>query len=90
MNTQHLHERLEQLHNELQQIDSVDERDREALQQLMTDIQELQKKGESTEEQNYTQLGERLRDGVAQLEASQPTVTMLMGQIVDMLAKMGI
>jgi hypothetical protein len=38
----------------------------------------------------YTRLGERLRDSIERLEATHPTITMLMGQTADMLAKMGI
>ncbi len=90
METQQLHERLQQLHKELQRIESVDEHERKALEQLMADIQELQEKSEGHPTQKYSRLGERLRDSVAQLEASHPTVTMLMGQAIDMLAKMGI
>lgn len=90
MDAQHLQERLQKLHRELQQIESFDENERQALQQLMTDIQELLEQREGHPIQKYSRLGERLKEGVAQLEASHPTVTMLMGQAIDMLAKMGI
>ena len=90
MDTQHLYERLQQLHQELQQIESVDENERRALEQLMADIREIQEKEQGHSIQKYSRLGERLRDSVAQLEASHPTVTMTMGQVIDTLAKMGI
>jgi predicted transcriptional regulator len=90
MDAQHLHARLRQLHKELQQIESVDTDERRALQQLMADIHEILEKEEGHPIQKYSQLSEQLRDNVAQLEASHPTVTMLMGQVIDTLAKMGI
>lgn len=90
MDTQHLYERLQQLHKELQGIESVDAKERRALQQLMADIQELQERGEEDAVQKYHRLSERLKDNVALLEASHPTATMLMGQVIDTLAKMGI
>ena len=90
MDAQHLHARLQQLHKELSQIESVDAYERKALQQLMADIHEILEREEGHPIQKYGQLSERLRDNVAQLEASHPTVTMLMGQVIDTLAKMGI
>ena len=90
MDAQHLHARLRQLHEALQQIESVDTDERRALQQLMADIHEILEKEEGQPIQKYSQLSERLRDNVAQLEASHPTVTMLMGQVIDTLANMGI
>ncbi len=90
MDTQNLYKRLQELHRELQQIESVDENERRALEQLMADIQELQERKEGQPIQRYSRLSERLKDGVAQLEASHPNVTMLMSQVIDRLAKMGI
>ena len=90
MDAQHLHARLQQLHKELSQIESVDTYERSALQLLMADIHEILEREEGHPIQKYGQLSERLKDNVAQLEASHPTVTMLMGQVIDTLAKMGI
>ena len=56
----------------------------------MADIEQLlEHKGEYPKEK-YSGLGEHLKESVALLEASHPTITMLMGQTIDMLAKMGI
>ena len=90
MDAQHLHARLQRLHKELSQIESVDAHEKRALQQLMADIHEILEREEGHPIQKYGQLSERLRDNIAQLEASHPTVTMLMGQVIDTLAKMGI
>ncbi len=90
METQHLHEHLEQLHRELQQIGQVDDTDRPTLERLMADIKELLDHRDGDSMQKYRGLGEQLKESVAQLEASHPAVTMLMGQTIEMLARMGI
>jgi uncharacterized coiled-coil DUF342 family protein len=90
MDTQNLREQLEQLHRELQQVRPVKDTDRRTLQQLMADIKVLLEQRDGYPMEKYSGLAERLKEGVAQLEASHPTVTMLMGQTIEMLAKMGI
>jgi hypothetical protein len=90
LDKQHLHERLQQLHTELHHLESVGESDRQILQQLQEDIQALLEHARDHEAPQYERLGERLQAGIKQLEASHPSVTMFMGQIVDMLARMGI
>ena len=82
-------EELEQLHSELQQIESVDESEQQLLQTLMSDIRKLTEAGEG----DHTvpdRLGEGLKEGIELFEASHPQATMLMGQVIDALAKMGI
>lgn len=90
MDKQQLQERLELLHAELQQTKSIDPRGQKTLQQLSADIRELLEHGGEHETHKYSKLGERLRDGVEHFEASHPKATMLMGQVIDILAKMGI
>ena len=90
MDKRRLHETLEQLQGELQQIESVDENDRQTLQRLMSDITELVAARDSDKHHVYERLVERLKEGIEEFEASHPQATMLMGQVVDALAKMGI
>ncbi|MEK6409894.1 MAG: DUF4404 family protein [Acidobacteriota bacterium] len=90
MDKQQLHNRLEQLHGELQQIESVDENERETLQKVMSDIKKLLEGPEADERDVHDRLGEGLREGIERLEASHPRATMLMGQVIDALAKIGI
>ena len=90
MNKQQLDNALEQLHTELQQIDSVDEHQRQILQKLKHDIQKLSQSQEGVEDHEYGRLNEGLREGIELFEASHPRATMLMGQVVEALAKMGI
>ena len=90
MDKQQLHNRLEQLHVELQQIESVDENERQILQKLKTDIEKLVEAGESQHHHVYSRLREALTEALEQFEASHPRATMLMGQAIDALAKIGI
>jgi hypothetical protein len=89
MDKQQLRERLMELHAELQRVESVDDNEILALQQLSDDIQELLDQREHPEH-SYKNLGERLRASIDQFEASHPKVTLLMGQAAEVLAKMGI
>lgn len=90
MEQQQLHERLKQLHTELQQIDSVDEDSRALLEKLEGDIKALLNAQESERPRQYKGFGEQLRDSVERFEASHPDLALTMGQLADMLAKMGI
>ena len=90
MDRQQLHERLRQLHSELQQVELADDSERQSLGRLTADIQELLDKQEGQDSQKYKQLDEGLKESLAKFEASHPTVTALMGETIDMLAKMGI
>lgn len=85
-----LDEQLQQLHQELQKLESPDATERRLLQQLQADIQAVLAHSESQSPPPYTQLGERLQEGIEQLETSHPRLTFAMGQIVSMLARMGI
>jgi hypothetical protein len=90
MDKKQLHETLEQLHAELQQIECVDESEQQTLQKLMADIEKLTRSSDSAHQHVYERLGEGLRQGIEQFEASHPRATMLMGQVADALAKIGI
>ena len=89
MDKQQLRGQLEELHAELQQVESFDAKEREMILNVARDVQEiLGREGDQT--QHYSSLGERLREAVAQLEASHPRATMLMRQVIDHLAFLGI
>jgi peptidoglycan hydrolase CwlO-like protein len=89
MDKQQLREQLEKLHAELQDVESLNEKDRALLQSLASDVGEaLNREDEHAE--HYNSLGERLKETVAEIEASHPRITLLMRQIIDQLAFMGI
>lgn len=81
---------LQQLHHELQQIESVDETERQLLRQLMADIRKLTRSENSDQLRAPEGLVEELTEGMERFEASHPQATLLMGQVIDALAKMGI
>ena len=89
MNNEELRTQLEQLHAELQQADTIDPQQRDMLQARANDIEQLLKQ-EEIEPHHYTGLGERLREDVAELEASHPQITLLMRRLIDSLAYLGI
>ncbi len=89
MDRQQLHEKLEQLHAELNQVESPNSNQREILQKVASDIQDLLARREEGAE-HYGGLGERLKEAVAQLEASHPEATLRIRQLIDQLAYMGI
>ncbi len=62
----------------------------QTLDQLIADIRKLQEQSEGHTPHEYSRLRDRLKESVARLEASHPTVTLVMGQVIDQLAKMGI
>lgn len=74
----------------LNRLSLVDEHERQILQKLMDDIRKLGNERETDQHSVYAGLGEGLREGIERFEASHPRATMLMGQVVDALAKMGI
>lgn len=89
MDTEQLRAHLEQLHVELQQSGAVNDSDRELLENLARDVQEILDRGD-TNTPAASGLGERLREAIAQLESSHPRITILMGEVIDQLAFLGI
>jgi hypothetical protein len=89
MDKQKLHLDLERLHAELAQVESPDSTERQMLEKLAGEIQKILGPEESKPE-HYSSLSERLREAVAEVEASHPRVTLLMRQVIDQLAYMGI
>ena len=89
MDKQQLHEKLEQLHAELDQVECPDSNQQEILQKVASDIQDLLAHQEEGKK-HYLDLGERLKEVVVQLEASHPEATLRMRQVIDQLAYMGI
>jgi hypothetical protein len=90
MNKEQLDERLQQLHDELQTVESADAHNQELLKKLRADIRALLDAQEGDRTQHYGSFGEQLREGITRFEASHPNLTLTMGQLAEMLAKMGI
>jgi phosphoglycerate-specific signal transduction histidine kinase len=89
MNHQQLRSDLRKLHSELRAIESLDENEQQLLRQLESDIEELLARDDDNlkpDEDSH----QRLSQALAQVEASHPRVTLLMRQMVDSLAYLGI
>ena len=89
MDKQKLHEQLEQLHADLQHIKSPDIDDRQMLSSLAQDIRRILE-DEGTEREKYQGLIDRLGDAITKFEAAHPRSTLLMRQVLDQIAYLGI
>jgi hypothetical protein len=89
MDHQKLRSDLQKLHRELRAINTVDEEEQRMLRLLESDIEELltRKDDELKPDQDSRQ---RLKETLAQVEAAHPRVTLLMRQMVDSLAYLGV
>jgi len=85
-----LRDRLEQLHAELANTDSVDDASRELLASLLGDIQHLLDRSREERSHEHHGLVDRLRDATRQFEESHPTLAAAVGRVMDTLSNMGI
>lgn len=89
MDQQKLRGDLQKLHRELRVIESLDEEEQKMLRVLVSDIEELLAKDDDNLKPDQDSR-QRLSETLAQVEASHPRVTLLMRQMVDSLAYLGI
>jgi hypothetical protein len=89
MNHQQLRSDLRKLHGELRAIDSLDAEEQKMLRLLESDIEELLAKDDDNLKTDRDSR-QRLSAALAQVEASHPRVALLMRQMVDSLAYLGI
>ena len=89
MDRQQVHEKLKLLHDELDRAELPDSNQREILKKVASEIQDMLARHEVGEDR-YVGLNERLKEAVAQIEASHPEATLRMRQVIDQLAYMGI
>ena len=88
MDNTELRKLLEQLHEEIEHAGSVDEGNRELMQQLWEDIHELLKRTEATPARSSAV--RRLEQGIEQLETDHPSLTALLTQLLETLSNAGI
>lgn len=83
---------LEQLHQELQETDSVDPQTRELLETTLADINHLiGAQGQPAEEPVAEQsLVDQFREAAQQFEQSHPTLAGTIVRLADILSQMGI
>ncbi|NMW19447.1 MAG: DUF4404 family protein [Chlorobiaceae bacterium] len=88
MEQQKLRELLETLHQELEQVDSVDKNTVEVLTNLREDISKLVTEDVGAMHENES-LMERMREAVDHFEAGHPKLSMTIQHVLDSLANMG-
>ena len=86
MTDQKLRELLEQLHSELEQTESLDEKGREMLNHLSADIQNLLEPSESAPPSVLA----RLQEAIDHFEVEHPAITAALSQMLNTLNNAGI
>lgn len=88
MTDPNLHELLEKLQREMEQIEVKDEAGRERLRQLEADIRRLRER--SGEEEDDEPMLERLQESIDHFETDHPQLTMMISQMMTILSNAGI
>lgn len=81
---------LEQLRHEIEHADTVDEKGRELLSGLQSDIHELLERSEVPQAQSASSTVLRLEETIAHLEIDHPTLTAALEQLLSALSNAGI
>jgi hypothetical protein len=90
MDDHELRELLEHIHGEIDQIKTIDGKDRDLLRDLNTDIRELLERSEDKRTQSHPSVVQRLESSIDLLEATNPTVTVLLNKLLEILSNAGI
>jgi hypothetical protein len=86
MTDQKLRELLQQLRDELERTKSVDEKGREMLSRINTDIQKFL---DPSEENDETLFG-RIQDAIDHFEVEHPAITAALSQMLNTLSNAGV
>jgi phosphate uptake regulator len=89
MNKQKLQQSLQQLRAELDDAESLGASARQDLLKTVEDIEAALENDDELQEQHQSLL-EQLKESVWRFEKSHPTLTMIMGRVMDDLGRMGI
>jgi hypothetical protein len=90
MDDQELRKLLDQLHNEIEQTESIDEKGRELLRDLATDISELLVRSNDGQAKAQPSLLGRLEDSISYLGVTHPTLTQALARMLETLSNAGI
>jgi hypothetical protein len=83
-----LHQLLTQVHEQLQQQDSLDDESQALLQKVLSDVQTASGAGNLDEAQQ--DLSERIEQQAVQFEQAHPTLAEILRQIMDTLGRIGV
>jgi hypothetical protein len=90
MDNAQLNETLSRLQDELKSVAEFDDPSREILKKLDGDIHRILQNSGDVPAAHHAGLRESLEDSVEYLEASHPTITALINQLLKALSDMGI
>jgi hypothetical protein len=80
---------IESLHAELNAADSIDDESRSGLESLTRDIEKLARSDQSTAESRESAAAQ-LEDAALKFETDHPKLSMVLGELMDALGKLGI
>jgi ElaB/YqjD/DUF883 family membrane-anchored ribosome-binding protein len=81
---------LDQLHDEINNTKTIDDKGRELLSDLESDIHALLERSGSTPEQSQSTLVQRLESALDHFEVTHPDLTMLISRLLESLSNAGI
>ena len=91
MNNDELRQLLEELHQKIESTDSVDEKGRELLSHLSTDIRNLlERTGHEKQLRGSPHEVGRLQESIEHFEVTHPTLTAALSQLLNILNNAGI
>jgi hypothetical protein len=90
MDDKELRNLLEQLHTEIEHTENVDEKGRELLSDLGTDIDELLARTENDLAQPHPTITQRLEESIDHLEVANPDLTQTLTKLLAILSSAGI
>lgn len=85
-----LRQRIQELLDELEQIDTQDAAAREHLAHVLRDIREAVEAPDEAAPDQGESLIDRLNDATRQFEESHPTLTAMVGRLAESLSNLGI
>ena len=89
MSDHNLHELIEKLEREIEQMEVTDEAGRERLRHLESDLRRLRERSKDDEETDEPML-ERFQESIDHFETSHPELTMMISQMMTILSNAGI
>ena len=90
MDDQELRKLIEQLHAEIQNTHTVDEKGQKLLHHLESDIRELLDRTGENAVQVHPSTIQRMEEGLSHFEATHPALTTLLSRLLDSLSNAGI
>jgi hypothetical protein len=85
-----LDQQLEQLHTELVQATATADQPHPVLTDLLKETQAIRANQERVGAEHHATFRQRLSDALPQLEASHPTLTAAISEVLDTLSRMGL